>query len=110
MDNTNPSVSAHTIDLSATGVVGRIYKFKVRAINAAGYLDSSSLSVALASLPDKPDVPPISDIKITDKTRLGISITNFDEKNNGGSPILMYNIQYDDGYRGEFNNIFTLSP
>lgn len=97
MDNTNPSVSSQTIDLSTTGVVGRIYKFKVRAINSAGFLDSSSLTVALASLPSKPDVPPISDPTITDKTRLGIKITSFDQTNNGGSPILMYNIQYDDG-------------
>jgi hypothetical protein len=92
MVNTNPSISSHTIDLFTDGVVGTIYKFKIRAINSAGYLDSSSLSVALSSLPEKPGVPPISDDSITDQTRLGIDITAFDSTNNGGTPILIYNI------------------
>jgi hypothetical protein len=34
------------------GVVGRIYRFKIEAINYAGSSLSSALSVALASLPD----------------------------------------------------------
>ena len=66
LDDTNPSLSTHVIDLSADGVVGKIYRFKVRAINAAGYTDSSSLSVALASLPSKPENPPTSDASLTD--------------------------------------------
>ena len=57
----NPSLSTATIDLSADGVVGRVYKFKVRALNYAGSLDSSALSVALASLPAKPTTLPASD-------------------------------------------------
>ena len=28
----------------------------------------------------------------------------------GGSPILIYDIQYDDGNRGDYKSIFTLSP
>ena len=59
--NDNPSLSQHTIDLSTDGVVGRVYRLKVRAINAAGSADSSSLSVALASLPDKPSTSPETD-------------------------------------------------
>ena len=67
------------------------------------------LAVALASLPDKPSTPPLSDDLITDTSRLGVSITLFDDSNNGGSPILIYNLQYDDGNRGDFRDIFTLS-
>jgi hypothetical protein len=43
------------------GVLGRIYKFKIQAINNAGTGFSSALSVALASLPSKPDNPPYYD-------------------------------------------------
>ena len=39
------------MDLSATGTVGHVYKFKIEARNAAGETDSSDLPVALASLP-----------------------------------------------------------
>ena len=102
MVGTNPSLSSHTIDLSADGVAGLIYRFKVRAINYAGYTDSSSISVALASLPEKPGTPPISNLEVTDESRIGISIETFDETNNGGSPILIYNILYDDGNRGDY--------
>ena len=98
------------INLFDDGVIGRIYRFKVRATNYAGYTDSSSISVALASLPDKPSTTPTSNDSITDESRIGITIETFDETNNGGSPILIYNIQTDDGNRGAFTDIFSLSP
>jgi len=43
------------------GVLGRIYKFKIEAINNAGSSFSNALSVALASLPDKPSTIPYAD-------------------------------------------------
>jgi len=46
--------------MSADGVVGRIYKFKIRTYNVVGYVDSNALSVALASLPSKPSTVPVS--------------------------------------------------
>ena len=110
LDNTNPSLSSHTIDLSSYGVVGRIYRFRVRCLNFAGYTDSKSTSVALASLPSQPSSPPQSVSGITDKTRIGVSIATFDGTNNGGTPILIYNLQYDDGNRGGFVDIYSLSP
>lgn len=110
MVNTNPSITSHTVDLTDDGVIGSVYYFKARALNYAGYLDSGSLAVALASLPDQPVTPPESDELITNTSRLGVSITLFDETNNGGSPILIYNLQYDDGNRGDFQDIYTLSP
>ena len=60
----DPSTYSHTIDMSAispVGVVGRIYKFKLQAVNNAGYATSSALSVALASLPSKPSKAPFYD-------------------------------------------------
>ena len=50
----DPSILIHTIDLSVDGVIGNIYKFKIRAINIMGTVDSNAISVALASLPMKP--------------------------------------------------------
>ena len=54
VDN-DPSIQSHLVDMTSTtpvGVVGRIYKFRVEAINNAGSTSSNALSVALASLPD----------------------------------------------------------
>ena len=110
LDGTNPSLSTHVIDMTIDGEVGKIYRIKVRALNYAGFTDSSSISIALASLPEKPDIPPISNPSVTDESRIGITINTFDETNNGGSPILIYNIEYDDGNRGAFSEIFSLTP
>ena len=93
MASNDPNLNSHIIDFSATGVVGRVYKFKVRAENINGdYVETNALSVALASLPDKPTTPPSSDPTVTNMQTLGIIIDLFDPTNNGGSEILVYEI------------------
>ncbi len=56
----DPSVHIHTINMMTDGVVGRVYKFKIRSYNVVGFVDSNALSVALASLPSKPSNVPVS--------------------------------------------------
>lgn len=110
MASNNPSLRIFTVDLSADGVVGRVYKFKIRTFNVNGYTESSALSVALASLPSKPSTVPTSIASKTNQYQLTAQITPFDATNNGGSPILNYEIQFDDGLRGAYSSVFTLSP
>ena len=97
---------SHVIDLSVGGTIGLIYKFKIKAENYAGTVDTNALSVVLASLPSKPTNAPTSDLDITNESTLGIQIDLFTDTNNGGSPILNYEIQYDDGDRGNFVSVF----
>lgn len=78
--------------MSVTGVLGLIYKIKIRSSNYEGTTDSNSLSVALASLPSKPSSIPVSDPEITNQVRIGVVIEVFDSTNNGGSPITKYEI------------------
>ncbi len=78
--------------MSVTGVLGLIYKIKIRSYNYEGTTDSNSLSVALASLPSKPSSIPVSDPEITNQVRIGVVIEVFDSTNNGGSPITNYEI------------------
>jgi hypothetical protein len=105
-ETSKPDIVSHTIDLSLTGTVGLIYKFKVRAENYAGTVDTNALSVVLASLPSKPTNDPTSNPEITNESTLGIQIDIFTDANNGGSPILNYEIQFDDGDRGDFVSVF----
>lgn len=84
--------------------------FKVRAINNAGYVESSTIKIALASLPSQPTNPPSSDSTITNTKVLKVNIGVFDSTLNGGSPIISYEVQIDDGNDGNFNSIYTLSP
>jgi len=90
--NTDPSILIHTIDLSAVGVIGNIYKFKIRAINIMETAETNALSVALASLPSKPSTIPVSIPSGTNQYQLTAQIQPFDASNNGGSPILNYDI------------------
>lgn len=106
----DPSILIHTIDLSVDGVIGNIYKFKIRAINIMGTVDSNAISVALASLPNKPLSVPVSIKSGTNQYQLTAQIAIFDSTMNGGSPILNYDIQYDDGLRGTYKSVITLSP
>jgi titin len=73
-------------------------------------VESTSTSIALASLPDAPVNEPYSDASVTDTTQIKITIDTFDSTNNGGSSILNYEIQYDDGDNGEYTSVYTLSP
>jgi hypothetical protein len=108
--NNDPSLHVHTIDMSTGGVIGNIYKFKIRTHNIVGYVDSNALSVALASLPSKPSTVPTSIPSGTNQYQLKAQIETFTSVNDGGSPILNYEIQYDDGLRGAYKSIITLSP
>lgn len=105
LPNNNPSLTSHTIDMTF-GTVGFIYGFKLRAYNHAGSIESSALNVALASLPSKPTNPPISDATITRQDRIGILIETFTSGNDGGSFILSYDIQFDDGQRGNYRDVY----
>jgi hypothetical protein len=93
------NVFTHSLDMSA-GVIGQIYKVKVQATNYAGSVQTNSLSVALASLPQKPSVSPISEASLTSPTTLAVVIELFSATNDGGSEITLYEIQLDDGRRG----------
>ena len=95
MVSNDPSLQSHNINLGAltpVGVLGRIYKFKIEAINNAGSSFSNALSVALASLPDKPSTIPYADPDGTNQYQLKILIDTFTSANNGGTPILNYQI------------------
>jgi hypothetical protein len=110
LDPRSPNINSFVIDLSTAGVVGLIYKFKVRADNINGdYVDTNALSVALASLPSKPLQGPVSDPSLTNMFQVGVQFDLFStEEMNGGSEILNYEIQYDDGERGDFTSVIQL--
>ena len=105
----DPSVGSATVSFSS-GVDGSVYIFVVRAINQAGYVESGSIKIALASLPNQPSSSPTSDSTITNTNTLKVNIGIFDDTLSGGSPIISYEIQIDDGNDGDFRSIYTLSP
>ena len=106
LDSSNPNVNTFSINLSTNGIIGLIYKIKVRALNYEGSTDSNSLSVALASLPTQPISAPTSDPNLTNQKRIGVVIGLLNSPLNGGSPITIYQIDYDDGNLGNFSSVY----
>jgi hypothetical protein len=86
--------------------LGSTYRFKVRAINNAGFAESSSvLNVVLASVPDTPLRGPESDASVTNETCIKALYGPQDASTNGGSPLLSYELQFDNGKGGNFSSL-----
>lgn len=86
-----PSLSTLTITRIPTGMIGSTFRVKVLAYNAAGYLESPTLGVILASLPLQPPTP----TKVaagSSSSQITIDISAFPSASNGGCSILSYNI------------------
>lgn len=99
--NDKPSMREYTI----TGLTqtGSIYRFFVRAYNSAGYSDSSIVKIVLSSVPNTPALGPTSDASKTNESRISVLYGPQAESENGGSPILSYDLQIDysngDGFK-----------
>jgi hypothetical protein len=98
-----PSLRQYTITgLTQTGYT---YQIKVRAYNANGYSDSPTLYAILAAAPDKPSSGPISDASVTNQHRIKVNYGPQPASENGGSAILTYELQIDNGYGGGFTSL-----
>ena len=84
---------------------GSTYSIKVRAHNHAGYTDSPPIVVVLAAVPDTPSSAPTSDALVTDQEQIKVSYGPLLASENGGSDILSYEIQMDDGQGGDFYSL-----
>lgn len=78
------------------------YKIKIRAHNHAGDVDSPPTVVVLAAVPDTPAGAPSSAAAITDGTRIGVVYEPLAASENGGSDVLSYELQMDDGGGGPY--------
>ena len=81
------------------------FRFKIRATNNAGYTDSQPLSVVLSAVPDTPTVGPYSDASVTDNTKIKVLYGPQASANDGGSEILSYELQMDNGDGGNFTSL-----
>lgn len=74
---------------------GENYQFKVQARNTVGYsLDSEVITIRAARIPDAP-VNLVNDLSVTTDER--IKITWSDVPYDGGSPVIDYDIYFDQG-------------
>jgi hypothetical protein len=100
-----PGLHSHTtltsnFDVAGGSDLGLSFHFKLEAINVAGSLQSSSLSVVLADAPSTPTGAPTYDTSQSNSTQIRWQIAEVAAT--GGSPILSYSLEVDNGRGGDF--------
>jgi hypothetical protein len=92
--------------------VGSLFLLKVEAVNIAGRLSSSTLAVVLADAPAGPASGPGYDQTLSDQTRIQFTLDAVDSTDSsatGGSEILSYSLEVDDGAGGNFAALYGLN-
>lgn len=75
--------------------------------NAEGSAFSSTTGFILADIPSNPTIAPTSDITVTSTNIIKIDYTVI--TSNGGSPIISYSLEVDDGMGGNFVPLFGVN-
>jgi titin len=104
----NPSLDVVNITNFDSGGadVGKTFRVKVTAYNVGGReADSGVVALVLASIPDTPTVGPQNDATITSSNRIRVTYGVTSPPDNGGSPILSYALEIDDGKGGSFQKL-----
>lgn len=102
-----PDLFSHTVLLDGS-LTGLKFNVKVEATNVMGSALSNALQFTLASAPAKPFPAPSADPSETTISQIKVNFINANT-DNGGSPILAYQLDMDDGKQGDFRTILTTS-
>jgi hypothetical protein len=102
------SVLPSNFDVVGGSDVGQTFLLRLEAVNVAGTLASSSLSVILANVPAAPSTGPVADPTETSATQISLTmpaVDAFDAAQTGGARILSYGLEIDDGSGGSFRQL-----
>ena len=88
-----PEYTLHTT--TAPKIIGATFMFKVEVYNINGSTFSEPVSFVIADKPAAPTSPPTSDFSVTNTTQIKIDINV--QPDDGGSMILSYSLEIDDG-------------
>jgi len=89
---------------TAPTILGAIYIFQVEAYNINGQTWSESAGFVFGSVPSTPSDAPISDLTVSSSSQLRITYLGVTQ--NGGSPIISYSLELDDGNGGNFEALY----
>lgn len=101
-----PYLTSHYV----TGLteLGEPYIFQIRAYNDINYVESSTLSVILAAVPNTPTTVPTQSYVYTTGTQIKVLYDLLSALEDGGSDILGYDLWRDDGNNGDYFRIFSV--
>lgn len=82
---------------------GKAFRIYLRALNMIGYVDSAIIRVIQSGVPPKPSAAPTTNLGLTNAKQIYVYWTA--PAANGGSDILTYELQNDDGKGGDFVSV-----
>ena len=94
----SPYYTQHTI--TSASVVGATYLVYTKAFNVNGVSASETTAFVVSDVPVAPSSAPVSDLTASDSTKLKIDMAIVTD--DGGSAILNYSLELDDGQGGDF--------
>ncbi len=110
-----PNLNQYTITTGLTNL-NSTYMIMIRALTAVGNINSGVLSFVLSGIPIQPSLSPTrNDLINTSKSSIIINVNPFTTSaETGGSPIVSYELQRDDGMGGAYvslygSSVFSLS-
>jgi hypothetical protein len=102
-----PSLNQLTVTSFPSGSQGRTFRFQIKVVTTQRDAISSISFIELASVPFKPVDKPISDSLVTSDDTIKVSFAD-PKPENGGSPIISYELVMDDGMSGNFTTLVGL--
>lgn len=94
-----PFLRSHSLNFLPS-MTGRTFRIYLRAVNQIGFIESSLINVVLAGVPRKPSSAPSTILSKTTSKSLYVQYTA--PEYDGGSAVLTYELQMDDGKGGDF--------
>lgn len=100
-----PYLQKHTF--TALTNVGSTYSITLRAYNEIGFIESETLTVVLAAVPDTPSTAPYQDYSQTSSSQIKVLYDALALAENGGSQVLGYDLWRDDGLSGNYFRVYS---
>ena len=100
-----PSLNSMSVTYFPPASVGSVFAFQVKVFNLVGSSLSFTSSYLLATIPSSPESGPVNDLTVVTSSNIRVSFSPLTTvAQTGGSTVLSYNLQVDDG-AGNFTNV-----
>ena len=89
--NNLPALRRHTRVFDSADT-SKTFQFYLTASNSVGIVQTETVSFILAAAPDKPSTKPTLNLELTTASSIHVDYAPLSEAENGGSPILNYEL------------------
>lgn len=97
-----PYLNQFAITAFPASSIGHNFRIYLTAFNSEGNVNSGIVTIQLASVPTTPVNPVHEDLLNSDQDQLSVYMDPIVSPNDGGSTILSYSLEIDDGMNGDF--------